>query len=88
MEKPMKHYLTATLLMAALATPAFAAATTRHYGVVDTVGNCAVLDMRPSPYKISGMKILGQKDGYPSISAALNVLKSDPSQCKGTVQRT
>jgi len=82
----MKHYLAASLLLAALATPAFAA-TAEHYAVIDTVGNCAVIDTKPSPYHISGLKILGQKSGYSNMEAAQKALKSDSSQCKGTVER-
>ncbi len=82
----MKRYLTASLLLAALATPAFAA-TAEHYAVIDTVGNCAVIDTKPSPYDISGLKILGQKGGYSNMDAAQKALKSDGSQCKGTVER-
>jgi hypothetical protein len=54
----MKTYLTASLLLIALAAPAFAA---EHFAVVDTVGNCSVIDTRPSAYKISGLEILGDK---------------------------
>jgi hypothetical protein len=74
------------LLLAALATPALAA-TTEHYAVIDTVSNCAVIDTKPSPYDISGLKILGQKSGYSNMEAAQKTLKSDSPQCKGTVQR-
>jgi hypothetical protein len=55
--------------------------------VIDTVSNCAVIDAKPSPYDISGLKILGQKSGYSNMEAAQKTLKSDSSQCKGTVQR-
>jgi hypothetical protein len=82
----MKRYLTASLLLAALATPAVAA-TAEHYAVIDTVGNCAVIDTKPSPYGTSGLKILGQKSGYANMDAAQKALKSNSSQCKGTVER-
>jgi hypothetical protein len=58
-----------------------------HWAVVDTVGNCAVVDSKPSPYGISGLKILGDKSGYPSLSAAQKTIRVDKSVCKGTVQR-
>jgi hypothetical protein len=82
----MKRYLAASLLLAALATPAFAA-TAEHYAVIDTVGNCAVIDTKPSPYDVSGLKILGQKSGYSNMGSAQKALKSDGTLCKGTVER-
>ena len=84
----MKTYLTASLLLIALATPAFAA---EHFAVVDTVGNCSVIDTKPSAYKISGkisgLKILGDKNGYATLSAAEKALKSEGSRCKGMMDR-
>jgi hypothetical protein len=82
----MKPIVLASLVAAALATPALAA-TAEHYAVIDTVGNCAVVDTKPSPYDISGLKILGQKGVYSSMDAAQKALKSDSSQCKGTIER-
>jgi opacity protein-like surface antigen len=82
----MKRFLTACLMLVALATPAFAAAT--HYAVVDTVGNCAVIDTKPSPYNISGLKIIGDKGGYPSPTAATKALQSGGGlKCKGMIAR-
>jgi len=80
----MKTYLTASLLLVALATPAFAA---EHFAVVDTVGNCSVIDTKPSPYNVSGLKILGNERGYSSPATAEKALKSDSSRCKGMIQR-
>jgi hypothetical protein len=80
----MKPYLAATLLLVGLATPAFAA---EHYAVVDTVGNCSVIDTKPSPHDISGLKVLGDKSGYPSAADAQKALGSDSSQCKRTLAR-
>ena len=80
----MKTYLIASLLVLTAATPALAA---EHFAVVDTVGNCSVIDTKPSPHDISGLKILGNKSGYSSPSGAEQVLKSEGSQCKGTIQR-
>ena len=56
-----------------------------HWAVIDTVGNCAVIDTQPSPRDVSGLKILGNKGGYPSPSGAEQILKSDSSACKGIV---
>jgi hypothetical protein len=80
----MKRYLTAGLLLVASVTPALAA---EHFAVVDTVGNCSVIDTKPSPYSVSGLKILGDKSGYSSPSAAAQAFRSDSSQCKGTIGR-
>jgi opacity protein-like surface antigen len=80
----MKRYVAASLLLVALATPAFAA---EHFAVVDTVGNCSVIDTKPSPYSISGLKVLGDQSGYSSPSDASKALNSDSSQCKGMIQR-
>ncbi|HEX2448495.1 MAG TPA: hypothetical protein VHK26_09970 [Methyloceanibacter sp.] len=67
-----------------LVTPALAAG--QHYAVKDTVGNCAVIDERPSPTEISGLTILGNKSGYDSIAAAQKALGSGAG-CKGMVDR-
>jgi hypothetical protein len=99
----MKQYAVAGLLLALLTVPASAASlATRdatdtsqnysynakdHWAVNDTVGNCAVVDSRPSPYDISGLKILGDKGGYSSLSAAQKEIKSDKGACKGYVSR-
>ena len=99
----MKRYAIASLLLVGLTAPAFAAnmanqdtrdtspnfsyAAKDHWAVVDTVGNCAVIDSRPSAYDISGLKILGDRSGYSSPSGAEQQLKSDSSACKGTVSR-
>jgi len=80
----MKSYIVAGLLLVALATPALAA---EHYAVVDTVGNCSVIDTKPSPYDISGLKILGDKIGYSSPAAAEKVFKSGHSECKAMIER-
>jgi hypothetical protein len=67
--------------------PNFSYQSKDHWTVVDTVGNCAVIDTQPSPRDISGLKILGNENGYPSLSGAEQQLKSDSSACKGTVSR-
>lgn len=99
----MKQYAIASLLLVGLTVPAFANAASQdsrdmtpnfsylakdHWAVDDTVGNCAVVDSQPSPYGISGLKILGDKSGYPNLSAAQKEIKSDQSACKGIVERT
>jgi hypothetical protein len=99
----MKHYAIASLLLVGLTAPALAATAASqdardmapnftynskdHWAVDDTVGNCAVIDTRPSPYGISGLKILGDKSGYSNLSAAQKEIKSDKSLCKGVVER-
>ena len=76
----MKPYAVAGLLLIGLATPALAAA--QHYAVEDTVGNCSVIDARPS----ADLKILGNKGGYDSVAAAQKALGS-VSSCHGIIQR-
>ena len=53
-------------------------ATTRHYLVADTVGNCSVIDSKPS----DGLKGIGEKDGYASKELANEAMKREP-KCKG-----
>jgi hypothetical protein len=67
--------------------PNFSYAAKNHWAVVDTVGNCGVVDTKPSGYDISGLKTLGDKSGYSSLSAAEKEIKSDRSACKGIVER-
>ena len=50
-------------------------ATTWHYLVADTVGNCSVIDSKPS----DGLKGVGQKDGYASKDLANEAMKHDPN---------
>jgi hypothetical protein len=84
----MKAYAIAGLLLIASVMPSLAAENSaQHYAVIDTVGNCAVVDTKPSPHDISGLKILGDKSGYSSVDAATQALKSDSGQCKGTIDR-
>jgi hypothetical protein len=97
----MKTYVIASLLLLGFTAPAFAATMAAqdardtspgfsykakdHWAVDDTVGNCAVIDTKPSAYDISGLKIIGNKSGYPNLSAAQKEMKSDTSVCKGLV---
>jgi hypothetical protein len=99
----MKQIAIASLLLVGLTAPTFAAKLVNpdtrdvspnfsynakdHWAVIDTVGNCAVVDSRPSSFDISGLKILGDKSGYSSLSAAEKEIKSDRSACKGLVSR-
>ena len=80
----MKNYLIATLITVGLATSAFAApaAQSQHFAVMDTVGNCAVVDSLPST--ASGLKILGDKTGYSKQAEAQKIL--GPS-CKSVIDR-
>ena len=99
----MRKIAIASVLLVSLTAPAFAASMAAqdardtspnfsyqskdHWAVVDTVGNCAVIDAKPSPYGISGLKPLGNENGYPSLSAAEKEIKSNQSVCKGIVDR-
>ena len=74
----MKPYAVAGLLLIGLATPALAAA--QHYAVEDTVGNCSVIDARPS----ADLEISGKKGGYDSVAAAQKALGS-VSSCHGMI---
>ena len=53
-----------------------------HYVVVDTVGNCAVVDAKPA----DGLKIIGDKSGYASSEAANKALKDAKPECKDSVE--
>ena len=99
----MKQYAIASFLLVSLTVPALAtnlamrdASDTApkysydakdHWAVDDTVGNCAVIDAKPSPYDTSGLKLIGDKSGYNSLGAAEKEIKSDTSVCKGIVER-
>src|SRR5262249_50176058 len=49
----------------------------RHYLVADTVGNCSLIDSKPS----DGLKAVGEKDGYASKELANEAMKHEP-KCK------
>jgi hypothetical protein len=99
----MKQYAIASLLLLGLVASAFAANdqsqdakdvssdfkynAKQHWAVIDTQGFCAVVDTRPSPTSISGLKIMGDRNGYPSLSSAQQQLKSDKA-CKGDIERS
>jgi outer membrane protein W len=79
----MKKILMVSLTVAAFAGPALAAGAT-YYVEQDTVGNCSVVDSKPSTD--AGMTILGNQDGYASKDAAKAFLKGLPQdKCKGIV---
>jgi hypothetical protein len=48
--------------------------------VLDTVGNCSVIDAKPS----AGLKIIGDKGGYASPASAKRAMNNE-AKCKGTV---
>ncbi len=56
-------------------------AVAKHYVVLDTVGNCAVVDAKPS----AGLKIIGDKGGYASLESANKALKDSKAECKDVV---
>jgi hypothetical protein len=61
--------------------PVLPPATAKHYVVLDTVGNCAVVDARPG----DGLEIIGDKGGYASLESANKALKDAKAKCKDVV---
>jgi hypothetical protein len=78
--RDMRKCAIASMLMFTLATSALAAGA-KYYVEMDTVGNCSVVDSKPSAS--SGMKIMGDKGGYASKEDAGKALKG--LKCKGIV---
>jgi hypothetical protein len=79
----MRTFVLASILTVGLASQALAAtAAGQHFAVMDTVGNCAVVDTHPSP--VSGLKVLGVKAGYPTEADAQKALGSS---CKSVIDR-
>ena len=79
----MKKTLIFVIALISLAVPALAAGA-KFYVEMDTVGNCSVVDSKPSAS--AGMTILGDKNGYTSKEDATKALKALPSgKCKGVV---
>ncbi len=79
----MKKITLAMIALIGIAGPAFAAST-QYFVESDTVGNCSVIDSKPSGH--AGMTILGDQSGYASKGDATNALKALPKdQCKGIV---
>jgi hypothetical protein len=79
----MKKMTMVLFALVAMTGYAFAAGT-QYFVEQDTVGNCSVVDSKPSAS--AGMKILGNKSGYASKDAATKFLKGLPSgKCQGIV---
>jgi len=79
----LKKTLLFVIALISLAVPALAAGA-KFYVEMDTVGNCSVVDSKPSAS--AGMTILGDKNGYTSKEDATKALKALPSgKCKGVV---
>jgi hypothetical protein len=79
----MKKTALALIALSTVTAPVLAAGT-RYYLEIDTVGNCSVVDSKPSAS--AGMTILGDKNGYASQDEATKALKSLPKgKCKGVV---
>jgi len=80
----MKRSVLVSLSMVALAAPALAAE--KFFLVIDTVGNCAVIQGMPS----GGMIAFGEKGGYDTkdtAAAALKAARDDPKAgCEGVVE--
>ena len=57
-------------------------APTKHFAIKDTVGNCSVIDFLPS--RASGMQLLGNKNGYPSVRDAQAAFGPN---CKAKIER-
>ena len=71
------------LALMGTAAPAIAAGA-KYFVEMDTVGNCSVVDSKPSAG--AGMTILGDKNGYASQDDATKALKGLPKgKCKGVV---
>jgi hypothetical protein len=79
----MKKMTMVLFALVAMTGYAFAAGG-KYYVEQDTVGNCSVVDSKPSSG--AGMKILGNKHGYASKDAATQFLKGLPKgKCQGIV---
>jgi hypothetical protein len=79
----MKKMTMVVIAVAAMTGPALAAGA-KYYVERDTVGNCSVVDSKPSGH--AGMKLLGKKGGYASKDAAMKALKGLPKgKCQGIV---
>ena len=79
----MKKMTIVLIAVATMTGPALAAGA-KYYVEQDTVGNCSVVNSKPSAS--AGMKILGNKDGYASKDDATKALKGLPNnKCKGIV---
>lgn len=80
----MKTTALALVVLAGLASPALGAESTTHYVVVDTVGNCSVIEGRVS----MGKTAIADKSGYETKDAAMKALEEiagDEGTCKDIV---
>ena len=71
----MKKTLVVMIAFTSMAGTAFAAGA-KYFVEMDTVGNCSVVDSKPSAS--AGMTILGDKNGYASQDDAAKALKGLP----------
>ncbi|MGH6737267.1 MAG: hypothetical protein ACRECX_14500 [Methyloceanibacter sp.] len=80
----MKKYFVAGLLVAGLATPAWAATESKWFVTVDTVGNCSVSHGPPS----AGQTAMLETGGYESVDLAKKALDEirNSDKCKGVVE--
>jgi len=79
----MNKMMMITIALIGLTSQALAASA-RYYLEIDTVGNCSVVDSKPSEH--AGMTILGDKNGYASKEDAAKGLKAPPKdKCRGIV---
>jgi hypothetical protein len=80
----MRNTIFATLLLVAVASPALAAENAKWFLVVDTVGNCSVIEGSVG----AGKTALGEQDGYASkdeAMKALDELANAKDTCEGIV---
>jgi hypothetical protein len=79
----MKKSPLVLIALIGMVTTAVAAEAT-YYVEIDTVGNCSVVDSKPSAS--AGMTILGDQNGYASKEDATKAFKALPEgKCKGVV---
>lgn len=76
----MKTVVSASLLLVVASTPMFAQdfGDAQNYVVVDTVGNCSVINAEPSP----GLKVIGKNGGYDKEDSAEKFLTRKPRTCR------
>jgi hypothetical protein len=80
----MKSTVFATLLLVAVSSSAFAEETAKYYVVVDTVGNCSVIEGSVG----TGKTAIGEQDGYASKDEAVKALEdlaNDEDTCEGII---
>jgi len=76
--------LVLAVVLAGLASPALAQDSAKYYVVVDTVGNCSVIEGRVS----TGKTAIAEKSGYDAKDAAMKALEEvagDAETCKDVV---